>query len=140
MLGMRIGIDLGTDSIIAYAEGKGIVLSEPSVVVCDAFTGKPIAMGSAALKMTGRVPGSLKVVRPLKDGIVSDFALTEQMLRYYIQKICKSAILRPFVAVCVPSTVTRFEKRTILNVIMAAGAGNACLIEEPLAAALGAGI
>lgn len=140
MLGMRIGIDLGTDSIIAYAEGKGIVLSEPSVVVCDAFTGKPVAMGGAALKMTGRVPGSLNVVRPLKDGIVSDFKLTELMLRYYIQKICKSAVLRPFVAVCVPSTVTRFEKKTILNVIMAAGAGNACLIEEPLAAALGAGI
>lgn len=140
MIGLRIGIDLGTATVIAYVEGKGIVFSEPSVVVCDTYNRKPLAMGEAAMQMLGRTPKSLTAVHPMKDGIVSDFELTEQMLRYYLQKICGNVVFKPNVIVCLPSSVTNLEKRTVLDVITAAGAGHACLIEEPLAAAFGAGI
>ena len=140
MLGINIGIDLGTTTVIAYLEGKGIVLSEPSVVAYRAETGKMISLGKAAYKMVGREPGSVSVIRPMKDGVVSDFTVTEQMLRYYIKKICGNKIFKPNIIVSMPGTVTNLEKRTILDVITASGAGKACLIEEPLAAAIGAGI
>lgn len=140
MLGINIGIDLGTTSVIAYLEGKGIVLSEPSVVAYRTNTGRMISLGKAAYKMIGREPESVTVIRPMKDGVVSDFTVTEQMLRYYIKKICGNKIFKPNIIVSMPGTVTNLEKRTILDVITASGAGKACLIEEPLAAAIGAGI
>ncbi len=140
MLGTNIGIDLGTTSVIACVEGKGIVLSEPSVVAYRKTTGKIMALGKAAFHMVGREPDSVEVVRPMKDGVVSDFTVTEHMLRYYIKKICGNQIFKPNIIVSMPGTVTNLEKRTILDVITASGAGKACLIEEPLAAALGAGI
>lgn len=140
MLGINIGIDLGTTSVIAYIEGEGIVLSEPSVVAYRNKTGRIMAMGKAAYKMIGREPSSVQVIRPMKDGVVSDFTVTEQMLRYYIKKICGNKIFKPNIMVSIPGTVTNLEKRTILDVITASGAGKACLIEEPLAAAIGAGI
>lgn len=140
MLGINIGIDLGTTSVIACLEGEGIVLSEPSVVAYRKSTGRMMALGKAAYRMIGREPSSVQVVRPMKDGVVSDFTVTEQMLRYYIKKICGNKIFKPNIIVSMPGTVTNLEKRTILDVITASGAGKACLIEEPLAAAIGAGI
>ena len=140
MLGINIGIDLGTTSVVAYVEGKGIVLSEPSVVAYRKTTGKIMALGKPALHMLGREPDSVEVVRPMKDGVVSDFTVTEHMLRYFIKKICGNKIFKPNIVVSMPGTVTNLEKRTILDVITASGAGRACLIEEPLAAAIGAGI
>ena len=140
MLGLNIGIDLGTTSVIACVEGKGIVLSEPSVVAYRKTTGKIMALGKPALKMLGREPDSVDVVRPMKDGVVSDFTVTEHMLRYYIKQICKNKIFKPNIIVSMPGTVTNLEKRTILDVITASGAGRACVIEEPLAAAIGAGV
>ena len=140
MLGINIGIDLGTTSVIACVEGKGIVLSEPSVVAFNNDTDTVIAMGKAAYKMIGRDPDSITVVRPMKDGVVSDFTVTEQMLRFYIKKICGNKIFKPNIIVSMPGTVTNLERRTILDVVTASGAGRACLIEEPLAAAIGSGI
>ncbi|NLL63938.1 MAG: rod shape-determining protein [Ruminococcaceae bacterium] len=140
MLGINIGIDLGTTSVIAYVEGKGIVLSEPAIVAYRRTTGRIIALGKAAYKMLGREPDSVEVVQPMRDGVVSDFDVTEQMLRYYIKKICGNKIFKPNIIVSMPGTVTNLEKRTILDVITASGASRVCLIEEPLAAAIGAGI
>ncbi len=140
MLGINIGIDLGTTSVMACVEGKGIVLSEPAVVAYRKTTGKVMAIGRAALRMLGREPDSVEVVRPMKDGVVSDFTVTEHMLRYFIMQICGNKIFKPNIIVSMPGTVTNLEKRTVLDVITASGAGRACLIEEPLAAAIGAGI
>lgn len=140
MLGINVGIDLGTTSVIAYLEGKGIVLSEPSVVAYRTSNGKMLALGKAAYKMIGREPDSVTVIRPMKDGVVSDFTVTEQMLRYFIKKICGNKIFKPNIIVSMPGTVTNLERRTILDVITASGAGKACLLEEPVAAAIGAGI
>jgi len=140
MLGLNIGIDLGTTSVIIYVEGKGIIMSEPSVVAFRTDTGRIMSGGSAAYDMIGRCPDSITAIRPMKDGVVSDFTVTEQMLRYYIQKICGNKIFKPNIIVCMPSSVTNLERRTILDVITASGAGKACLIEEPLAAAIGAGV
>lgn len=140
MFGLNIGIDLGTTSVIVFLEGKGIILSEPSVVAFRTDTGRVMSVGSSAYEMVGRTPDSITVIRPLRDGVVSDFTVTEQMIRYYIQKICGNKIFKPNVIVCMPSTVTSLERRTILDVITASGAAKACLIEEPLAAAIGAGV
>lgn len=140
LLGLRIGIDLGTTSVIVFVEGKGIVMSEPSVVAFKSDSGRILSVGSAAYDMIGKNPDSIKVIRPMKDGVVSNFTVTEQMLRYYIQKICGNKIFKPNIIVCMPSSITNLERRTILDVITASGAGKACLIEEPLAAAIGAGI
>jgi len=140
LLGINIGIDLGTTSVIAYQEGKGIVLSEPSVVAFRKPAGKMIAVGKAAYKMIGRESRSVVVVRPMRDGVVSNFSVTEQLLRYVIMQICGSEIFKPNIIVSMPGTVTNLEKRTILDVITSSGAGRACLLEEPLAAAVGAGI
>ena len=140
MLGLNIGIDLGTTSVIVYVQGKGIVMSEPSVVAFKTDSGRIMAIGKSASKMIGKCPDSITVIRPLRDGVVSDFTVTEQMLRFFIQKICGNRIFKPNIIVCMPSTVTSLERRTILDVITASGAGKACLIEEPLAAAIGAGV
>lgn len=140
MLGINIGIDLGTTSIVVYIEGKGIVMSEPCVAAYDKESGKLVAVGKHAYDMLGKTPGSLRVVKPMKHGVVSDFTATRHILGYFLQKLCKNMVFKPNVVVCIPSAVTSLEKRTILDLITAAGAAKACLIEEPLAAALGAGI
>lgn len=140
MLGVNIGIDLGTTSIVIYVEGRGIVVSEPSVAAYDVKTGKLIAVGKKAYKMVGRNPDSIRVVKPMRNGVVSDFTATRHILTYFLQHICRNMVFKPNIIVCVPSTVTNLEKRTILDLVTSSGAGKACLIEEPLAAALGAGL
>ncbi len=140
MLGRNIGIDLGTTSVITYQEGKGIIMSEPSVVAYRKTSGRMIAVGHKALEMLGRESRSIVVVRPMRDGVVSNFSVAEQMLRYFLKKVCRNEILKPNIIVSMPGTVTNLERRTILDVITASGAGRACLMEEPLAAAIGAGI
>lgn len=140
MLGTNIGIDLGTTSIVIYIEGKGIVLSEPSVAAYDTVSGRLIAVGKKAYEMIGRTPDNIRIVKPMRHGVVSDFTATKHILRFFLSKICKNMVFKPNVVVCVPSMVTNLEKRTILDLITAAGAAKACLIEEPLAAALGAGL
>ena len=140
MLGRNIGIDLGTTSVIVYLEGKGIIMSEPSVVAYRKTTGKIMAVGRKAYDMVGKESRSVEVIRPMRDGVVSDFSVTEQMLRYFIRIICKNEIFKPNIIVSMPGTVTNLERRTILDVITASGAGKACLMEEPLAAAIGAGV
>lgn len=140
MLGLHIGIDFGSANLTIFAEGKGIVLSEPSVVACDSYTGKPFAMGNAAIEMLGRTPSNLKIVNPIKDGVVNNYEIAHQMLRTYLNRICGNRLLKPVVLMCVPSTVTSLEKRTVLDVVTAAGAGRASFIEKPLAAALGSGV
>ena len=140
LLGINIGIDLGTTSVITYQEGKGIIMSEPSIVAYRKSTGRMIAVGRPAYKLLGREPRSVVTVRPMKDGVVSNFSVTEQMLRYFIRKICGNEIFKPNIVVSMPGTVTNLERRTILDVITSSGAGRACLMEEPLAAAIGAGV
>lgn len=140
MLGLNIGIDLGTTTVIAYQEGKGIIWSEPSVVAYRKTTGKMMAVGKKAYQMLGRESRSVAVIRPMRDGVVSNFSVTEQMLRYVIMQVCGNEIFKPNIVVSMPGTVTNLERRTILDVITSSGAGKACLIEEPLAAAIGAGV
>ncbi len=140
MLGVNIGIDLGTTSIVIYVENKGIVLSEPCAAAYEKESGKLIAVGKRAWDMVGKNPDSIRVVRPMEHGVVSDFTATKHILRYFLSKICKNMVFKPNVVVCVPSMATSLEKRTILDLITSAGAAKACLIEEPLAAALGAGL
>ncbi len=140
VLGVNIGIDLGTTSIVIYIEGKGIVLAEPSVAAYDTVSGRLMAVGKKAYEMIGKNPDTIRIVKPMKHGVVSDFTATKHILRYFLSKICKNMVFKPNVVVCVPSMVTSLEKRTILDLITAAGAAKACLIEEPLAAALGAGL
>ncbi len=140
MLGVNIGIDLGTTSIVAYVENKGIVMSEPCVAAYEKESGKLVAVGKRAWDMVGKNPDSIRVVQPMSHGVVSDFTATKHILRFFMSKICKNMVFKPNVVVCVPSMATSLEKRTILDLVTAAGAAKACLIEEPLAAALGAGL
>lgn len=140
MLGANIGIDLGTTSIVAYVEGKGVVMTEPCAAAYEKESGRLIAVGKRAWDMIGKNPDSIRVVKPMEHGVVSDFTATKHILRYFLSKICKNMIFKPNVVVCVPSMATSLEKRTILDLITSAGAAKACLIEEPLAAALGAGL
>ena len=140
MVGTRIGIDLGTTSVIAFVDHKGIVLCEPSAIAYDSETNEPIAVGRKAYEMLGKTPDSIEVIKPLSNGTVSSFTACEQMLTAFINKICQNKIFKPNVIVCMPSSVTNLEKRTILDVVTASGAASACLIEEPLAAAVGAGL
>ena len=140
MLGVNIGIDLGTTSIVVFVEGKGIVMSEPCVAAYEKESGKLVAVGKRAWDMIGKNPDSLRVVRPMAHGVVSDFTATKHILRYFLSKLCKNMVFKPNVVVCVPSMATSLEKRTILDLVTSAGAAKACLIEEPLAAALGAGL
>lgn len=136
-----IGIDLGTASVLVYLKGRGIVLNEPSVVAIDKNTGRMIAVGEEARQMLGRTPGNIVAIRPLRDGVIADYDITEKMLRYFIQKaVGKRLFFRPRVMVCIPSGVTSVEERAVRQAAIQAGARQAFLIEEPLAAALGAGI
>lgn len=135
-----IGIDLGTASVLVYVKGKGIVLKEPSVVAADTNTNKILAIGYEAQKMLGRTPGNIVAVRPLRDGVISDYDMTEKMLRYFLEKISRRRIFKPRVIICVPSGVTEVEERAVIDAAQQAGASKTYLIEEPIAAAIGAGI
>lgn len=138
--GQDIGIDLGTATVIAYVKGKGIVLREPSVVAVDKDTGDVLAVGKEARRMLGRTPGNIIATRPLRDGVISDYTVTEKMLKYFINKICGKYIFAPRIMICVPSRVTEVEKRAVIDAASQAGARKVYLIEEPLAAAIGAGL
>lgn len=137
-----MGIDLGTASVLVYIKGKGIVLNEPSVVATDNTRHKLLAVGEEARKMIGRTPGNIVATRPLRDGVISDYDVTERMLRYFIRKALgrRGSILRPRVVVCIPCEATEVEKRAVKDAAASAGAGKVYLIEEPVAAAIGAGL
>lgn len=141
MLGSDIGIDLGTANVLVYVKGKGVVLKEPSVVAFDRDTNKIKAIGEEARLMLGRTPGNIVAVRPLRQGVISDYTVTEKMLKYFIQKAGgKQRIRKPRIAVCVPSGVTEVEKKAVEDATYQAGAREVVIIEEPIAAAIGAGI
>src|SRR5688572_4437185 len=138
--GRDMAVDLGTANTLVYVRGRGIVLSEPSVVAIDQRTGEVHAVGVEAKRMLGRTPGTISAIRPLKDGVIADFDVTEQMLRHFIQKVHQNRFAHPRVVVCVPSGVTGVEKRAVEEATLSAGARQAYLIEEPMAAAIGAGL
>jgi rod shape-determining protein MreB len=138
--GRDMAVDLGTANTLVYVRGRGIVLSEPSVVAIDQSTGDVYAVGLEAKRMLGRTPGSISAIRPLKDGVIADFDVTEQMLRHFIQRVHQYRFAHPRVVVCVPSGVTGVEKRAVEEATLSAGARQAYLIEEPMAAAIGAGL
>jgi len=140
---MDIGIDLGTASVLVYIKGKGIVLREPSVVAIDRNSNKLLAVGEEARRMLGRTPGNIVAIRPLKDGVISDYDITERMLKYFLNKVYGSRpfkFFKPRIMVCVPSGVTEVERRAVVDAAVQAGARATYLIEEPIAAAIGAGI
>jgi rod shape-determining protein MreB len=138
--GRDMAVDLGTANTLVYVRGRGIVLSEPSVVAIDSYDGSVQAVGSEAKRMLGRTPGSITAIRPLKDGVIADFEITEEMLRHFIKKVRSNRFAHPRVVVCVPSGVTGVEKRAVEEACLSAGARQAYLIEEPMAAAIGAGL
>ncbi len=138
--GQDIGIDLGTATVIVYIKGKGIVLREPSVVAVDKTTGEVLAVGSEARRMLGRTPGNIVATRPLRDGVISNYTVTEKMLKNFINKVSPKSIFAPRIMICIPSQVTEVEKKAVIDAAMQAGARKVYLIEEPLAAAIGAGI
>lgn len=139
--GQDIGVDLGTASVLVYIKGKGIVLREPSVVAIDRNNNKILAVGEEARMMLGRTPGNIVALRPLREGVISDYDITEKMLRYFIDKaIGRRRLFKPRMIVCVPSGVTEVEKRAVIDAANNAGARSTKLIEEPIAAAIGAGL
>lgn len=141
MLSTDIGIDLGTASILVYIKGKGVVLKEPSVVAFDRDTNKIKAIGEEARLMLGRTPGNIVAVRPLRQGVISDYTVTEKMLKYFIQKaVGKQRFRKPLISICVPSQVTEVERKAVEDAAFQAGARDVKIIEEPIAAAIGAGI
>ena len=140
MFGQDIGIDLGTATVIAYVKGKGIVLREPSVVAVNNVTNEVLAVGHEARRMLGRTPGNIVATRPLRDGVISDYTVTERMLKYFINKIGGKFLFEPRIMICIPSQVTEVEKKAVIDAASNAGARKVYLIEEPIAAAIGAGI
>jgi rod shape-determining protein MreB len=140
-IGRDMAVDLGTANTLVYVRGKGIVLNEPSVVAINTNTGGILAVGAEAKRMIGRTPGNIVAIRPLKDGVIADFDTTERMLRYFIQKVHKRRHLaKPRIVVCVPSGITGVEQRAVKDAGYAAGARRVYIIEEPMAAAIGAGL
>ncbi|WP_293832829.1 rod shape-determining protein [uncultured Phascolarctobacterium sp.] len=138
---MDIGIDLGTANILVYVKGKGVVLKEPSVVAIDKVRNKVLAVGDDAREMLGRAPGSIVAIRPLKEGVIANYTVTQKLLSYVIDKVAgKSVFFKPRVMTCVPIGITSVEKRAVMEATTQGGASKTYLIEEPLAAALGAGI
>ncbi|MEJ2746291.1 MAG: rod shape-determining protein MreB, partial [bacterium] len=136
-----IGIDLGTANTLVYVKGQGIVLMEPSVVAVQTGTNNVLAVGEEAKRMLGRTPGSIMAIRPLKDGVIADFDITESMLRYFIRKVHnRRALVAPRVVIAVPSGITEVEKRAVKDSAEQAGARLVYLIEEPMAAAIGVGL
>lgn len=141
MFTKRIGIDLGTANSLVYVAGQGVVLNEPTVVAVAVDDNHIVAVGNDAKEMLGRTPGTITAIRPMKDGVIADYMMTEAILSYFIEKVCgRSYFFKPEVMVCVPSGVTQVEKRAVLDATLSAGAKVAYLIEEPLAAAIGAKI
>src|SRR6266571_187786 len=140
-MGRDMAVDLGTANTLVYVRGRGTVLNEPSVVAINTKTGAILAVGSEAKRMIGRTPGHILAIRPLKDGVIADFDVTEKMLRYFIQKVHKRRILaKPRVVICVPSGITGVEQRAVEEAAHQAGARRVYIFEEPLAAAIGAGL
>lgn len=135
-----IAIDLGTAQVLVYVTGRGIVLEEPSVIAVDVLTDDILAVGSEAKKLIGRTPGNVKAIMPMKDGVIADFKATERMLKYFLDKSVKKSLFKPNLLICVPSRATQVEKRAVLQAADNAGAHRVYLMEEPLAAALGAGV
>lgn len=141
MFDTDIGIDLGTASILVYIKGQGIILQEPSVVAINKDTNSILAVGEEARKMLGRTPGNIVAIRPLREGVISDYDITEKMLKYFIKKaLGKNLVIKPRISVCVPSSVTEVERRAVKDATKQAGARQVFIIEEPIAAAIGAGI
>lgn len=140
MVGLKIGLDIGTGFVTAALENRGVVLKEPAVLALERESGKPLCAGKKAYDMTGRCPDAIKLVRPLLSGGISELKSSEQLLKIFIDEICKNKIFKPTVAASMPAGLTNLEKRNILSCILGAGAGRAVLIEEPLASALGAGV
>lgn len=142
MFGTDIGIDLGTATVLIYVKNKGIVLREPSVVAVDLDTGKILAVGYEAKNMVGRTPGSITSVRPLRDGVIADYTMTEAMMHHFMRRVQKgfSRFFRNRVMICVPSGATDVERRAVLEAAVEVGAKEAYLIEEPMAAAIGANL
>ncbi len=141
-LGQEIGVDLGTATVLIYVKGKGILLREPSVIAMVRDTGEVKAVGEEAYRMLGRTPGNIVAVRPMRDGVIADYDLTEKMLKAFVRKVLTgpSRLFKPQIMVCVPSGVTEVERRAVLQATREVGARKAFLIEEPLAAAIGAGV
>ena len=140
-MSMDIGIDLGTANVLIYIKGKGVVLREPSVVAIDRDTNNILAVGEEARQMIGRTPGNIVAIRPMRDGVIADFDITESMLRHFIENVTgHSFMIRPRIMVCIPSCITMVEQRAIQEAAEQAGARSTYLIEEPLAAAMGAGL
>ena len=135
-----IGIDLGTASVLVYVKGKGVALNEPSVVAMDKTTGKLLKVGTDAQAMLGRTPGNIIAIRPLREGVISDYDMTERMLKEFIHKVAGFSFFKPRVIICVPSGITEVEERAVIDAGIQAGARKVYLIEEPVAAAIGAGI
>ncbi|MDE3076272.1 MAG: rod shape-determining protein [Chloroflexota bacterium] len=141
MFEKQIGIDLGTANVLVYLKGKGIVLNEPSVVAVSNIENRIVAVGNEAKMMLGRTPGNITVTRPMRDGVIADYVITEAMLRYFIGKVCgRFRLVKPEVMICIPSGVTNVEGRAVHDAAISAGARAAYLIPEPLAAALGANV
>lgn len=140
-LGKDLGIDLGTANTLVYVKGKGIVVREPSVIAVNKDTNEILAVGDEAKLMLGRTPGNIVAIRPMKDGVIADYTYTQHMLKYFIQKACgKKSFMKPKIIVCIPSCITEVEKRAIEDSVMQAGAKETYLIEEPMAASMGAGL
>ncbi len=135
-----IGIDLGTASVLVYVKGKGIVVSEPSVVAIDTNSDRILKVGREAQQMLGRTPGNIMAIRPLRDGVISQYDVTLKMLQHFIRRACGSVLFKPRVIICVPSGITEVEERAVVDAATQAGARRTYLIEEPVAAAIGAGI
>ncbi len=140
MFSKDIGIDLGTASILVYVKGRGVILREPSVVAIDKNTGKLLKVGTDAQQMLGRTPGNIVAIRPLREGVISDYDMTERMLKEFIRKAVSFRLFKPRVIICVPSGITEVEERAVIDAGIQAGARRVYLIEEPVAAAIGAGI
>ena len=140
-MSMDIGIDLGTANVLVYVKRKGVVLKEPSVVAVNRDTNQVLAIGEEARQMIGRTPGNIVAIRPLRDGVIADYDITESMLRFFIEKVVgRSIVFRPRIMICIPSGVTMVEQRAVQEAAEQAGARHIQLIEEPLAAAMGAGL
>jgi rod shape-determining protein MreB len=140
LMGRDMAVDLGTANTVIYVRGKGIVLNEPSVVAVNMRDGRPVAVGVEAKRMLGRTPSHIEAIRPLKDGVIADFEICEKMLRYFIQKVHSRRWSKPRMVICVPSGITGVEQRAVKEAAEYAGARRAYIIEEPMAAAIGAGL
>lgn len=140
MVGLKIGLDIGTGRVVAATEGRGVVLNEPAVLALERETGEVLDAGQNALDMTGRCPDAIKLTRPLLNGGIAELNNSEKLLRTFIERICKNKIFKPTVVSTMPAGITNLEKRNLLECILKAGAGRATLIEEPLATALGIGV